>query len=330
MAFKDTAVATGTTNFDKTVQAIIERKLSEELRGSLVQLPPGAIVPASFKGKGSGGNGVFRFDRVEDLDAVPASHLLTEGVPPAGQTLDLGYEEFTAVQRGDFVRLSDLSDFESPHALANTAAEKIRRQMAAIIDARASQLWGAGANQLFAGSSNSATADVAAGDVMTSALIKRAVATLEGANVPRFGAGSNAGYVGLIHPNVKFDLTLDDDAGGWIDASRYGAPDQLFNGEIGKYAGVRFVVTTGTPVFGAAGTASIDVYQTTILGPSSMAFGDLATQEIIVERGGVSDPLHQQMTVGWKCFLDGMVVGEGSGNNQPEVRYVGIRSASSI
>jgi N4-gp56 family major capsid protein len=245
--------STSTASFDKQVQTLIQKTLYDELRGGLPHLPPGSVVPASFHGAGNGGNGTFRFERVKDLDATPASHLLTEGVPPAGQELDFGWEEFTAVQRGDFVRLTDLTVFESPLQLATVAAERIKTQMATIIDNRARELWAAGTNAIFSGTSNSHTGDVAVGDVLVSQDIKRAVAMLAGAGVPRI----NGCYIGIIHPYVVFDLELDDDAGGWIDAAKYGATQQLFNGEIGKYAGVRFAMDKGANVRVGQGTGSV-------------------------------------------------------------------------
>ena len=35
----------------------------------------------------------------------------------------------------------------------------------------------------------------------------------------------------------------------WVDASKYGKPEQLFNGEIGRIAGVRFVSTSEAKVW---------------------------------------------------------------------------------
>ena len=125
---------------------------------------------------------------------------------------------------------------------------------------------------------------------------------------------------------------LDDDAGGWIDASRYAGSVQLFNGELGKYAGVRFISTTQAPVLEGDGQSGNDVYQTVIAGKNSIAFGDYGTVEApIIEKGGVSDPLHQQMTVGWKAWLAACLVGEGDNTqNMGAARYIVLHSAASI
>jgi len=316
---------TATTNFSKAVQESIQNTLYDELRSGLPHLPPGVVLPATFQADKR--NPVLRFNRVADLDATPANHIIsTEGVPPSGQELALGYEEFSVTQYGDFVRLSDIATFQRKD-LARTAGERVARQMAEVIDNLAKASFEGGDNRIFSGSSNTQTSDVASGDVLLSSDIKRAVALLGGANVERI----NGMYVGIIHPYVAFDLKLDDDAGGWIDVSKYGATTQLFNGEIGSYAGVRFVETAAASVFADQGTGSIDVFQTLILGKNALAVGDISTKEIIVERGGVSDPLHQFETVGWKCYLGTEIVGEmTSAANGPEPRYIAIESASSI
>jgi N4-gp56 family major capsid protein len=319
--------STSTTNFNKTVHELIQRTLYTLLRAGLEHLPRGSIKQASFMGKNSGGSGVFRFNNVKDLDATPASHTLTEGVPPTGQELSMGYEEFTAAQYGDFVRLTDATILKNPQSIAATAAERVVRQMALVADNIAKAAIAAGTNVIYAGTGNVARTDVAAGDILTSVLIKRGAALLGGTDVARI----DGSYLGIIHPYVKFDLELDEEVGGWIDTNRYAGSKQLFTGELGTYAGVRFVGTSNAYVAAAGGAGSADVYSTTLLGAEAIAVGDLSTQETIVERGGVSDPLHQVETVGWKMWLGACLVGEGTNaTNASEPRYVRIESASSI
>ena len=319
--------STSTTSFDKTIHELIQSALYQELRAGLEHLPRGAITPASFKGQNSGGNGVFRIVRVKDLDDTPASHVLSEGVPPAGQELDLGYEEFTASQRGDFVRLTDAVRLKSGHNLAAVAANRVVRQMKGVADNLAKAAILAGTNVIYSGTGNTDTDEVAAGDVLLSSDIKRGTALLGGGSVERI----EGSFLGIIHPYVKYDLELDDDAGGWIDAVKYGDAKRLFTGEIGTYAGVRFISTARAAVKAGAGTGSVDVYSTTLLGKESIAVGDLSTQETIVERGGVSDPLHQVETVGWKMWMGVCLVGEGdNATDAPEPRYVRIESSASI
>ena len=55
----------------------------------------------------------------------------------------------------------------------------------------------------------------------------------------------NERYYGVVHPSVGYDLSRDPD---WIEASKYAAPEQLLNGEIGEVRGVRIIEDPDAPV----------------------------------------------------------------------------------
>ncbi|MBQ0124929.1 MAG: N4-gp56 family major capsid protein [Clostridiales bacterium] len=55
----------------------------------------------------------------------------------------------------------------------------------------------------------------------------------------------NGKYYAVIHPSVAYDLRSNEE---WIEAHKYAAPEQLFNGEIGELHGVRFIENTFAPV----------------------------------------------------------------------------------
>ena len=68
-------------------------------------------------------------------------------------------------------------------------------------------------------------------------------------------------YVGIIHPDVAYDLMSDDD---WIDSHKYAAPENLFTGEIGRIAGCRFVESTEAKIFHAKPLISDSVKTLTV------------------------------------------------------------------
>jgi len=74
--------------------------------------------------------------------------------------------------------------------------------------------------------------------------VRRAVRTLKNNKAKKI----NGYYVGIIHPDVAYDLMGDDD---WVSASEYAGSTQIFEGEIGKIHGVRFVETTEAKIFHA-------------------------------------------------------------------------------
>jgi N4-gp56 family major capsid protein len=72
---------------------------------------------------------------------------------------------------------------------------------------------------------------------LTVKVIQKAVAKLRAQNAPTISGK----YVAIIHPYAAYDLMRDKE---WIDAHKYAQPENLYTGEIGKLAGVRFVETT--------------------------------------------------------------------------------------
>lgn len=321
---------TATTNFDKTVQLLIRRKLEELLRAPLPHLTPGNFEEATHV---EGSNGTMRFinipDIVVDTAEVTASLVVTEGLPNDADELVIGYEEFSTRQRMKTLAFSDVAMLKSPNQLFATGADRLARYVMELADKIAADKILTGTNVIFSGTANTQTSEVAAGDVLLSSDIKRGVALLEGGNVPRFDSNE---YRGILHPYVKFDVELDDDAGGWIDASRYAGSTQLFSGELGKYAGVRFMTSSKAGVNADEGTGSIDVYSTTIFGPRFFAVGDFGNNATFVTPpGGHDDPGHQSALVTWKGWIDCMIIGEGtSATNVSDPRYIRIESASSI
>ena len=84
---------------------------------------------------------------------------------------------------------------------------------------------------------------------LTPAVINRAVTKMKKDRVPRIGGK----YVAVIHPSVAEDLRNED---AWIEAHKYAAPEELFNGEIGELHGVRFIEDVFAPVFQGEDLAS--------------------------------------------------------------------------
>jgi N4-gp56 family major capsid protein len=321
--------STAQTNFNKTVQELIVAKLEELLRSPLPHLTPGNFQKATLV---KGSNGVARFLNVLDVpvDATEAaaSIVVTEGTPNTTDTLGLGYEEMTIRQRMKTLKFTDVAILEFPQNLLAIGSDRLARYVVALADFVAAAKIAGGTNVIYSGTGNAARTDVGSGDVLTSFDIKRAVAKLEVTNVPRFGGDT---YRGILHSYVKFDVELDDEVGGWIDANRYAGSTALFTGELGKYAGVRFMQSPNAAKFAAGGAGGVDVYSTTIFGPDFFAVGDFGNNATYVTPpGGHDDPGHQSALLTWKGWLDASIMGEGtSATNVTAPRYIRIESATS-
>jgi N4-gp56 family major capsid protein len=87
----------------------------------------------------------------------------------------------------------------------------------------------------------------------------------------------------------------------WIDAHRYTNSGNLYEGEIGEIAGVRFVQTTEAKVFDGG------VFSTIFLGEGAYGVTEITgggLQTIVKQKGsaGTADPLDQRSSVGWKAI----------------------------
>lgn len=268
-----TVITTATTNFNQTVVALVNKKLEELLRAPLPHLLPGNFRQASFV---KGTNNTMRFINIADLSVVagtpdnagPTAPWLKEGVPPTSEDLAIGYEEFSANQAGRVIKLTDLAMLESPFELLSIAAERVARNALATADRRVAEVLSAGAQATYASGSSRAT--ITHGSPLTGQLVKLTVARMKAANIPTFSDGT---YRAIVHPGSTYDLESDTSVGGWVDAQRYAGSEKLFTGEVGRYAGVRFIESSAAVSFAAvegpatAGTA----------GNSAIAATDLIT-----------------------------------------------------
>ena len=302
---------TSTTNFSDLVTQLVAARALEELRARAVHAMPGMYVPARF----IKGTNTLRYARYADLAVSTAT--LTEGTAPTDDALTISSEFFTAAQYGATVAVSDLANLDSPHDLISIAAERVAykavRSMDVLVrdtihaNVQTAAVFGAtGATTLTTNTANSA---VAAAGVLTGAFVKQMVARLKGSNVPQFADGT---YRCIIHPAQEYDLVSDTSVNGWIESRKYVDNTNLLTGEIGMFAGVRFIVSSDAKVYATAGASSGNVYNALFLGPDAYTIGDSQTlQSYFVAPGGDhSDPLAQRAIVGYKMRFGTLLLDE--------------------
>ena len=126
-------------------------------------------------------------------------------------------------------------------------------------------------------------------------------ARLRRANVPTFGGA----YVAYIHPDVSYDLQGQTGTNTWTDPHTYSQPDEIWQGEIGQFQGVRFIETPRAPWFGNAGSSptTTSVYGTLFMGRQalckahSIVDGNGDNPHIVP--GPVTDYLRRFLPLGW-------------------------------
>ena len=269
------------TFYDKNLIRLAEPELVHDQFGQKRPIP--------------GGNGkVIEFRKFNALPSVPADRILDEGITPNGQFYGVTAITAKIEQYGGYITLSDMLNLTAYDNNMQEVMKLLATQAGQVSDKITRDILAAGTNVSYAGTAAART-DLTSSSVLTIEDIKKAVRKLKRVNAKTI----NGSYVAIVHPDVAYDLMQDSE---WIDANQYAGSGAIFNGEIGKMYGVRFVETTMAKI---VKPSTLPIYCTLVLGEN--AFGVTSINnggiETIVKQlgsGGTADPLNQRSTVGWK------------------------------
>ncbi len=222
---------------------------------------------------------------------------LTEGVTPDGQSLTVSTIEATVQQYGGYITISDVLQLTAVDNNMMQATKLLGSQAGATLDTITREVLNGGTNVIYSGGVSSREA---VADVLTVADIKKAAPALKMQNADKIGDS----FVAIIHPDVTYDLTNDPD---WKAPHQYVDTENMYTGEIGKIAGVRFVESTEAKIFPNAGAGGKSVYSTLVLADNAYGVTEVeggGLQHIVKQLGsaGTSDPLNQRASIGWKAM----------------------------
>ena len=227
---------------------------------------------------------------------------LTEGVTPDGKGLTVSTITATVNQYGDYITQSDVLELTSLDNTILEATKLLGRQAGLTLDTIVRNVMQSGTNVTYcpkvaADGSETAVSARASLDnpcQLTVKVLQQVVAKLRAQNAPTI----NGKYVAIIHPYVAYDLMRDPE---WIDAHKYAKPDNLYEGEIGEVAGIRFVQTSEAKIY-SGGVFGTLVFGEGAYGVTEITGGGLQT--IVKQKGsaGTADPLDQRSSVGWKAI----------------------------
>ena len=153
------------------------------------------------------------------------------------QALSGSMKQITVQEHGNAVSNSELLIQSSFDDIMATTTTLLGRDYAMVMDCELRDVALSGTNVVYAGGKTSRDALTTA-DKMSVAVVKDSIEILATNNAPKY---NNMYWICFAHPHQSRDLR-DDPA--WINASNYGAPEQLFNGEIGRIDDTRFIETT--------------------------------------------------------------------------------------
>ena len=179
---------------------------------------------------------------------------LTEGVTPNGQKMSMSKITSNVQQYGGYIELSDILLLTAVDNNLMEATRMIAEQAAMTLDTITREVINGGTNVQYGEGSKLYRYQLVGGessgnDVLTVDAIRRGVRFLKVMSARRI----NGDYVGIIHPDAAYDLMSDPK---WVNVKTYSDPSGIYQGEIGKVEGVRFVETSEAKVFHAADLAS--------------------------------------------------------------------------
>lgn len=196
------------------------------------------------EGKGK----TIEFRRIASLPK--ALNRLMEGVTPEKSNMSVTSIQVTIDQYGDWIQSSDLLELTTIDPILDERTKVLGSQAGRTLDTVTREVINGGTNVIFADHKKSdgsvtrvnATENLQKGCNLTFDTIFRAAAQLKAQNAPKFGNK----YVAIIHPYAAYDIMSSDK---WIDVNKYSHTEQIYEGEIGSIAGVRFVETSEAKVF---------------------------------------------------------------------------------
>ena len=223
---------------------------------------------------------------------------LTEGVTPDGKSLEVSKIEAEVAQYGDYVVYSDVLDLTAIDPVVTEAVKVIGNQAGLTLDTITRNVLQSGKNVFYCskadGTEVTSRTNLDNTCKLTAKMVKRVAAYLKKVNAPKI----DGSYVAIIHPFVAYDLQNDHE---WIEAHKYTTPDNIFEGELGKIGGVRFVESSEAKVY-EGGVFGCIFLGANAYGVTEIEGGGLRT--IIKQLGssGVADALDQRASIGWKAI----------------------------
>ena len=299
--FADNVNTTADAGLSVENKTFYDRALLEEASPNLIHMQFGQKRPIPK-------NGGKRIEFRRYAALPKATQPLTEGVTPDGRKMTAVAVEAEVRQYGDYVCLSDVLDLTAIDNNVLEATRAVGHQAGLTLDTITRNVLQSGTNvyycpKIAADGTTTPVSDRSGLDgtcVLTVDVVKKIAAMLKASNAPKFGGD----YVCILHPYVAYDIMSDP---RWEEMHKYCKPENQFEGEIGRIAGVRFIETSEAAVY--TGTendcpAGLAVFGCLFIangayGVTEVTGGGLQT--IIKQLGsaGTSDPLDQRSTVGY-------------------------------
>ena len=257
---------------------------------------------------------------------------LEEGVIPTGQKFGMSSKTGSIGQYGTYAAITDTLELRAYDDVILGATEEMGASAAETQETLIRDALLSNTNVMYCDNIKVATGEVVGTptscatmeataetmSLLTPDAIAKAVTIMKKNRVPTI----NGKYYAVINPSVAYDLRKNDD---WVEAHKYSATSEIFNGEIGEIHGVRFIENVFAPILDAsyswtdadgstktcANKAGTVTYATYMFGKDAFGIIDPeggALEMIVKDKSQVGGPLNQFSTVGYKFETNGATI----------------------
>lgn len=274
-----------------------------------VKINVSALTLGAFAGNGSGcvwgaGTSIMGGEPGSVAGGTPVSSVagvapITEGTNPTAVVWGANSFSTGPAQYGILVQVSDLLVRNSAIEVIENATREVRNALARLVDSAIQVVVNSGSSGIIYSGGKTARSSLAAGDLLTQADMLKAVSYLRSSNAA--GLKDFGGYYTcIIHPAVATDLMSNTSTGSYVDVGRYTSVQELKEGKLGGFRGVRYLESAWQNYYGS----TVPVIPTTLVGQDSFGWGYFQEPTaILTTTPDSNNPLNLYSSIGGKVTL---------------------------
>lgn len=319
-------VASGSTGAGP-VNGDLSVEMKEFYKTALIRLAGPEMIHGQFAQKKPipAGNGkVIEFRRYASFPK--ALKPLTEGVPPTSNKLQASAIKASVEQYGAVTQVSDILELAAVDDNIAEATEMGSRQAGLTKDTLTRNVLHTGTRVFYCPSVSDSDTEITSrknlklDSKLTIDVVMQVVALLRASNAPTI----NGKYICIAHPYTLYELMRDPE---WINVHSYSNAENIYEGEVGEIAGVRFVQTSEAKIYSNIGNpegytpndsndvkhddscpvvdgVNLGVFGSIFLGANAYGETDIEGRgiEYVFKGKEYGGPLEQWSTVGWKML----------------------------
>lgn len=225
---------------------------------------------------------------------------ITEGTNPTSVTWGATAYSSGPAQYGILVQVTDLLVNNSAIEVVDSASMQVRNALARMVDTVIQTVVNAGTNGVIYAGGKTSRAGLAAGDLLTQNEMTRATKYLRSSNAAGLQPFEGKYYVAVIHPQTMGDLMSNSNTGSWLDIARYSSVDDLREGRMGDFRGIRYLESAWQNFF----NSTVPVLPTTVVGDKSFGWGFFQSPTpYVVTTPDSNNPLNLYTSIGGKVTI---------------------------